>query len=123
MRGRHGEAIEQLRRALELEPPPLLEYWALLFLAKEMRATGDDRGAAEAYERAAALDPNVQAPRLGLSQLAYDRGDRARALEQFQLGFLPGSARAAFDPRLAYDHGHVPGSTALLDEWRERVIR
>jgi tetratricopeptide (TPR) repeat protein len=123
MRGQHAAAVAELRRSLTQAPPPLLEYWALLFLGRELRAAGDPSAAAEAYERAVALDPSVQAPRLGLSQLAYDRGDRAGALEQFQLGFLPGSKRSAFDPRLAYDHGHAPSSDALLAEWRERVLR
>jgi hypothetical protein len=84
---------------------------------------GNAQAAATAFRQAAAIYPDAQAPRLGMSQLALDRGDRAAALEAFQAGVASAPNRGAIDPRLAYDHAHAPGTDELLDELRRTFSR
>jgi predicted Zn-dependent protease len=76
--GRHQEAASELRAALDL-PEPVLQYYASLFLAAEEEAMGGFDRARALYERAVALVPSAQAPRLGLSQLAHRTGNRVAA--------------------------------------------
>jgi tetratricopeptide (TPR) repeat protein len=85
--GRHQEAAVELRTALDVAPEPVLQYYASLFLAAEEEALGRLDRARAMYERAVALVPTAQAPRLALSQLAHRTGDRV-------------AARAAFEPLL-----------------------
>ncbi len=123
MRDRPAEAVDQLRQGIDLAVSPLLRYWGLLFLGREQRRLGNDREAAAAFEQAVALYPQARAPRLGLSEIAYDSGDRDRALREFRtmLG-SPVDADAA-DPRLTYEHTHVPEADAWLTDLRVRFLR
>jgi tetratricopeptide (TPR) repeat protein len=77
--GRHQDAASELTKALDGAPEPLLQYYASLFLAAEEEALGRFDRARSMYERAMALVPGAQAPRLGLSQLIHRTGDRVAA--------------------------------------------
>ena len=116
-RGRHVEAIDSLQRGVAIASSPLIRYWGLIWLGRERRAAGRVGPAVEAFEQAAALYPHAQTPRLGLSQLLYDRGDRERALAEYRSAGTEES-QADDDPRLAYEHTHVPSADALVAELR-----
>ena len=79
--GRHDDAVAELRRALPLTTEPLLQYYAQMFLGRELDHLGDVAGARAAYERAMALAPQAQSPRVGLSQILMRGGDRSAALD------------------------------------------
>ena len=79
-RGRHDEAIEQLKQGLTIGEP-LLQYYANLFLGGEFEAQGNGAEARRSYERAAAIEPLAQSPLFGLSRLADQAGDGAAARE------------------------------------------
>ncbi len=59
-------------------------YLAELFLGREEEALGRRDEARRHYERAAELYPNAQSPRLALSRLARQTGDRASAQRALQ---------------------------------------
>ena len=79
-RGRHDEALEQLKQGLTIGEP-LLQYYANLFLGGEFEAQGNGAEARRSYERAAAIEPLAQSPLFGLSRLADQAGDGAAARE------------------------------------------
>jgi tetratricopeptide (TPR) repeat protein len=122
-RGRHADAIDALERGLQLSRSPIVRYWALVWLGQARRDAGRIAPAIEAFEQAAALFPRAQTPRLGLSQLLYDRGDRARALAEYTTALAatgPSTSLGAGDddPRLVYEHTHVPAAGVLVVELR-----
>ena len=55
-----------------------------LFLGRAEEALGHDEAARAAFERASALYPNAQSPRLALSQIARRAGNRAAAQRELQ---------------------------------------
>jgi tetratricopeptide (TPR) repeat protein len=57
----------------------VLQYYASLFLGFAEAAVGRHDAAVKAFEQAASLFPNAQAPLLAASELAMRRGDRAAA--------------------------------------------
>ena len=75
--GRHKEAAVELRRAIEAKPDRRRLYLAELFLGRAEQALGRHAEARRLYEHAADLYPSAQSPRLALSQLARQTGDRA----------------------------------------------
>ena len=79
--GRHVDAVAELRRAVPLTTEPLLQYYAQMFLGRELDHLGDIAGARAAYERAMALAPQAQSPRVGLSHILMRAGDRSAALD------------------------------------------
>ena len=79
-RGRHAEAVNELRKTVSAKSP-LLQYYAALFLAGELEALGKEDEARSEYGRAADLFPGAQTPRLALSRLASGP-DRAAAREK-----------------------------------------
>ena len=123
LRDRPAEAVEQLERGIEAPAPPLLRYWGLLFLGREQRRLGKDREGAEAFTKAMGLYPEAQAPRLALSQIAYDGGDRSLALREFQAMVESRAEAANADPRLGYEHTHVPDADAWLTDLRRSFVR
>jgi hypothetical protein len=118
IRGRHDEAVQELKRALEQPLPPLLRYYALLFLGREEQILGLRDLARNAFEQAVTLFPGAQSPWLGLSQLARDRGDRLAALRALDLLRLPPNTPARGDPWHIYDRMHVPGADELVADLR-----
>jgi tetratricopeptide (TPR) repeat protein len=101
--GDHAKAVDEIQRGLANAADPRLQYYALLFLGDELQALGRRAPAREAYERAAALYPAAQSPRLALSRLARRYGDRAAALRALEPVFArSGEEAAADDPWWSY---------------------
>jgi tetratricopeptide (TPR) repeat protein len=96
---RHDEASAELRRAIEDGADGVLLYLAQLFLGRAEEARGNHQAARGAFERASALYPNAQSPRLALSQIARHMGDRAAAQHELQaIAKLPDDERRRDDP-------------------------
>jgi tetratricopeptide (TPR) repeat protein len=77
--GRPADAIQHLTRAKSRIGDPMLRYYAELFLGRESDAAGRRNEAVTAYERASALFPAAQSPRLALSELAARSGEQSVA--------------------------------------------
>lgn len=103
--GRHDEASEELRRAIADGASEQLLYLAHLFLGRAEQARGHDEAARAAFERASALYPNAQSPRLALSQIARRAGNRQAALRELQaIAALPYDEHRREDPWWLYYH-------------------
>jgi tetratricopeptide (TPR) repeat protein len=101
--GRHDEAFEELRRAIEEGASGELLYLAHLFVGRAEEARGNYDASRVAFERASALYPNAQSPRLALSQVARRTGDRAAAQRELQvIAKLPHDERRREDPWWLY---------------------
>jgi tetratricopeptide (TPR) repeat protein len=97
--GRHDEASEELRRAIADGAGDRVLYLAQLFLGRAEEARGHGEAARNAFERASALYPNAQSPRLALSQIARRAGDRPAAQRELQaIAALPDDERRREDP-------------------------
>jgi tetratricopeptide (TPR) repeat protein len=79
--GRHADAADDLRRAIPATDDQLLLYYGYLLLGGELDSLGNRDRARDAYERAAALFPRAQSPKLALSQMANRAGDRQSAFD------------------------------------------
>jgi Tfp pilus assembly protein PilF len=100
---RHDAAAEELRRAIADGAGEHLLYLAHLFLGRAEEARGRDNAARAAFERASALYPNAQSPRLALSQMARRAGDRAAAQRELgAIAALPHDERSREDPWWLY---------------------
>ena len=103
--GRHEEASEELRRAITDGASDQLLYLAQLFLGRAEEALGHDEAARAAFERASALDPKAQSPRLALSQIARRAGNRSAAQRELHaIAALPDDERRREDPWWLYYH-------------------
>lgn len=101
--GRQAEASDELRRAIAGGAAGHLLYLAELFLGRAEEARGHDEAARAAYERASALYPNAQSPRLALSQIARRAGNRAAAQRELHaLATLSGEEHRREDPWWLY---------------------
>ncbi|HEU4693655.1 MAG TPA: tetratricopeptide repeat protein [Vicinamibacterales bacterium] len=101
-RGRHQDAIAELRQATKETQNRLLLYYGNMFLGAEADALGFGDEARQAYTRAADLYPRAQSPRLALSTLAASRGDRAAALSTIQPVLSRDDVELADDPWWSY---------------------
>jgi tetratricopeptide (TPR) repeat protein len=100
---RHEEAAVELRRAIAEGAGGDLLYLAQLFLGRAEEALGNREASRAAFERASALYPNAQSPRLALSQIARRIGDRAAAQRELQfISKLPDDERRREDPWWLY---------------------
>jgi tetratricopeptide (TPR) repeat protein len=119
---RPDDAVKELRRAAGEPGDPVLDYFAQLFLGAAAEAGNRRDDARRAYERAAALAPQAQSPRLSLSQLAARAGDRGAALRALEpILAQPSGIDDRFDPWWSYYTS--PGRTAdtLMIEARQRL--
>ena len=97
--GRHDEAVAELRRAIADGASGSMLYLAHLFLGRAEESLHRGAAAREAFERASALYPHAQSPRLALSQIARRAGNRAEAQRQLQvIAALPDEERRREDP-------------------------
>ena len=120
LRGRHKEAVEQLRQG-QVAQEPVLRYYAHLFLGAEFEALGNGAEARQSYERAAALAPAAQSPLFGLSRVADQAGDRAAAREAIDRVLkLPRDDFELADPWWVYEVAQSREIDRLLDDVRER---
>lgn len=101
-RGRHQDAIAELRQATKETQNRLLLYYGNMFLGAEADALGLGDEARQAYARAADLYPQAQSPRLALSTLAASQGDRAGALSTIQPVLGRDEVQLADDPWWSY---------------------
>jgi len=97
--GQHEQAVAELRRAVQNGAADQLLYFAHLFLARNHEALGNYDEARAELERAAALFPQAQTPRLALSHIARRTGNRAAAQRELQLlATMPAGERQREDP-------------------------
>lgn len=123
LRGRHKEAVEQLRQG-QVATEPVLQYYAHLFLGGEFEALGNGAEARQSYERAAALAPTAQSPLLGLSRLAEQAGDRVAARELIaRVLKLPPIEPERADPWWVYEVVQARAVDGLLADVRQRIAR
>ena len=101
-RGRHQDAIAELRVAIKETQNRLLLYYGNMFHRAEADLLGLGDEARQAYTRAADLYPRAQSPRLALSALAVSQGDRAGALAAIQPVLGRDEAQADDDPWWSY---------------------
>jgi tetratricopeptide (TPR) repeat protein len=87
--GRHSDAADELRRAISSTDDQLLLYYGHLLLGGELDSLGNRDRARDAYQRAAALYPRAQSPKLALSQIANRVGDRRAALDAIRPALGP----------------------------------
>jgi hypothetical protein len=104
-----------LSRALESGPQGEQRYFAELLFGRAEEARGRHASAREHYQNAAALYPRAQSPRLALSQLSRQSGDRQAALQMLQtVTTLPVAAPGRTDPWWTYNDVHVGDADTLL---------
>jgi len=104
VRARLGEAEPALSALRGIDDPalePELRYYAALFLGDAAEAAGRPEDAGAAYARASGLFPSVRSPRLALSHLAWQGGDRSSAQAQLE-AILAASDAADEDPMWRY---------------------
>lgn len=111
--GRHDAAVKELRLVTASTEDPRLSYYGHLFLGGALDRQRDAAGATAAYERAAALFPKAQSPRLAISQLQARAGDRRAALES-AMSTLGRQAEFDDDPLWTYDVSAGRDANALL---------
>jgi tetratricopeptide (TPR) repeat protein len=123
LQGQHDAAVMHLNEATggPATLPPRLRYFALLLLGRSQWTLGRPGEAESAYLRAAELFPEAQSPRLGLSQVAHDRGDRTRALAY--LSPLQKPPRDREDPWWKYNRTHVPDAIELTTTLVQRLSK
>jgi tetratricopeptide (TPR) repeat protein len=118
--GRHDEAAVELRRARDGERDRQRLYLVELFLGREEQRSGRPDEARRHFENAAALYSNAQSPRLALSLLARQAGDRKGALLALEQVNAPLASRAdADDPFWFYHQHHLSDADALMAQMRK----
>lgn len=119
--GRHEEAAAELRAVPRSKLTRKLAYLAELFLAREEHRLGRRREAERHYENAAALYPKAQSPRLALSHLARESGNRAAASGHLQsvTRHPPGVNVDDTDPWWFYYEPHKEDADMLMTRMRE----
>ena len=116
--GRHKEAAAELRAAIDAKPDRRCLYFAELFLGREEEALGRSAEARRRYEQASDLYPSAQSPRLALSQLARQTGDRASAQRSLQSLAAVADIDAS-DPWWDFYQPHKDDADTLMDRMRQ----
>ncbi len=116
-RGRHDDAARLLDEvAIPSSATLFLNYYTAMVTGRVARALERLEASQAVFERAVALQPLAQAPRLALSELAMARGDRNTAMRYL----MPLSAATGNEDlwwRVGRTHGH--SALALVEEmWR-----
>ena len=101
-RGEHENAARELRRVVADARDPIVAYLGALFLGRVLETQRNVAAAREQYERAAALFPRAQAPRLSLSLLASRSGNQRSAAAGLDAAFDDRSTSPMDDPWWAY---------------------
>ncbi len=102
-RGRHHQAVGELKEASTQVTDRQLRYYSELFLGAEEAALGRLDVARGCFERASALQPCAQAPVIALSDLARRSSGAATAGRTVALlAALPGNCDERADPWWAY---------------------
>jgi len=118
--GRHNDATAELKPLATERLAPFLDYYASLMRARESRALGQLDAARAAFEHAATVFPEASAPKLGLSELAMARGNRAESLAHLrrETDELPGRTT---EPWWWIDRVHEPSAQFLMSELRQLI--
>jgi tetratricopeptide (TPR) repeat protein len=82
LRGDVAGAIEAMSAAERVAGTPADAAWAAAHVGQLRLRSGDVRGAALDFRRAAGLDPDAVAPEAGLARVAFARGDVEAAIER-----------------------------------------
>jgi Tfp pilus assembly protein PilF len=114
-RQRHEEALTELRAAAAAAREPIQQYYVHLFSGQAAVDLGQYDVARDELTRAAALYPDAQAPMLGLSDLALQRGDRPAAVAALQR-LQTKRDSAGPDPWWTYDRSYARDAAALAAE-------
>jgi tetratricopeptide (TPR) repeat protein len=115
--GKADAAAGHLRTALAGTLQRRQRYLALLLLGRAEELARNMDGARAAYTEAAALYPDAQSPRLALSQIALQAGDRAGAAAMFPFLSAEAPDDAREDPWWRYFADWVPNRA----EWLARL--
>ena len=119
-RRHHEEAVVELQKLTGVQGP-LLQYYAALFLGGEFEALGKDDEARRAYERAAALSPTAQSPRLALSRLAEGRDRSATREALLMLAEQEPLGEVRDDPWWVYDIAAGRGADLALTALHQAI--
>jgi len=114
-RGRHQDAIVELRQATMETDNRLLQYYGQMFLGTEAAALDLTDEARRAFERAADLYPNAQSPHLAISALATRMGDRAEALTAIQPVITGDDPLLSDDPWWSYYTSQARGLSGIVE--------
>ena len=114
-RGRHQDAIVELRRATMETDNRLLQYYGQMFLGTEAAALDLTDEARRAYKRAAELYPGAQSPHLAISALATRMGDRAEALTAIQPVITGDDPLLSDDPWWSYYTSQARGLAGIVE--------
>jgi tetratricopeptide (TPR) repeat protein len=105
---RHDEAVKELAIVLAGVEHPWHRYFASLLMGRAEEGRKRPAEARAAYEAAAALFPEAQAPRVAISQIDLRAGDREAAMKVFEL--LGAERLYDADPWWQYDAVRTPES-------------
>jgi tetratricopeptide (TPR) repeat protein len=114
-RGRHQDAIVELRQATKEADNRLLQYYGHMFLGAEAAALNLTDDARHAYERASELYPWAQSPHLGISALAARAGDRGGALAAIEPVLNGDEPAISDDPWWSYYTSQVRDLSGIIE--------
>ena len=120
-RGRHQDAIVELRRATMETGNRLLQYYGQMFLGTEAAALDLTDEARRAFERAAELYPDAQSPHLAIGALAARMGNRADALSAIQPVLTGDAPLLSDDPWWSYYTSQARGLVGIVGALHEAV--
>jgi tetratricopeptide (TPR) repeat protein len=120
--GRPEEALPLVEEALRARLPAFFQSYATLILGRNLARVGRLDDARAAFDRAAALAPTAQAPRIGRSLVALAAGRPADALSDLT-GFLGQEPTLASDAEewALYFRVHDPAAADQLAALRAEV--
>lgn len=117
--GNADEAAVLLARAEPQLASRELKYYAALFGARAAESLNKIGAARAGYERAMALFPQAQSPRLALAELAFADAAEEQALSGIRTMFVTAGARRDGDPWWNYDISLVMNWQDLVAEMRK----
>jgi tetratricopeptide (TPR) repeat protein len=121
-RGGAAEAVALAQEALRVGVPPFFESYATLILGRNLARLGRYVEAGQAFDRAAALVPSNQAPRIGRAQVALALGRPAEAMAALTAILGPERAVAPTDEAWSlYYRVSNPAAPAQLAALRAEV--
>jgi tetratricopeptide (TPR) repeat protein len=118
----HDAALDLLVQAERGLERAELRYCAALFAGRALEALDRTDDARAAFERAAALYPPAQSPRLALARLAWQSGATSDAGAQVHQ-LLDTGIQLGSDPWWVYDILIVAEAPAMVVDMRETVAR
>ncbi len=121
--GHGSDALELLEVTAELRVPPVLSYFRSLVRARIARLQMQLRSSFEAYEQAARLAPNAQAPILGGAAVLVAEGREQDARDFYLANASRFQGGRATDPWWIYPFGQTWRSEELASRLDSQVRR